>query len=209
VNYFFSKFLKGIPDDSVQTVQEKAAADDDRVSHCSQVVHNRGMPLDKCSGSNGLRSHRNKIQSRSKDLALLPSSLDEITTGPKFVSLTDFIEQLDWEYSDLDIVDRREIKHLDAEDFWRYVGKSEVPLQEPGHLSPVTVAKGIEYGVNLLGFFIEGYVGSNQSLDKEADFGKMTRGALEFARGTFAKVRFAFWAIARPRGESPAGESSA
>jgi hypothetical protein len=66
------------------------------------------------------------------------------------------------------------------------MGKSDVPLEEPGHLSPVTVAKGIEYGVNLLGCFIEGYVGSNQALGKEADFGKMTRGALEFARGTFA-----------------------
>jgi hypothetical protein len=31
------------------------------------------------------------------------SSLDEITTGPKFVSLTDFIEQFDWEYADLNI----------------------------------------------------------------------------------------------------------
>jgi hypothetical protein len=38
--------------------------------------------------------------------------LDEITTGPKFVSLTDFIEQFDWQYADLDIVDRRKIKHL-------------------------------------------------------------------------------------------------
>jgi hypothetical protein len=113
--------------------------------------------------------------------------LDEITTGRKFVSLTDFIEQFDWEYSDLDIVDRREIKHLDAENFWRYIGKSEVPLEEPGHLSAVTVAKGIEYGVNLLGCFIEGYVGSNQALGKEAEahFGKMTQAALEFARGTF------------------------
>jgi hypothetical protein len=55
------------------------------------------------------------------------SSLEEITTGRKFVSLTDFIEQFDWEYSDL-IVDRR-----------------EMPLEEPGHLSAVTVAKGIEY----------------------------------------------------------------
>jgi hypothetical protein len=27
--------------------------------------------------------------------------LDEITAGPKFVSLTDFIEQFDWEYADL------------------------------------------------------------------------------------------------------------
>src|SRR4029077_8868278 len=78
------------------------------------------------------------------NLAPPPSSLDEITTGPKFVSLTDFIEQFDWEYSDLDIVDRREIKHLAAENFWRYIGKSEVPLEEPGHLSAVTVAKGIE-----------------------------------------------------------------
>jgi hypothetical protein len=61
-----------------------------------------------------------------------------------------------------------------------------VPLQKPGHLSAVTVAKGIEYGVKLLGCFIEGYAGSNQGLGKEADFGKMIRGALEFARGTFA-----------------------
>jgi len=81
------------------------------------------------------------------NLAPSPSSLDEITTGPKFVSLTDFIEHFDWAYSDLDIVDRREIKALDAENFWRYIGKSEVPLKEPGHLSAVTVAKGIEYGV--------------------------------------------------------------
>jgi len=122
------------------------------------------------------------------NLAPPPSSLDEITTGPKFVSLTDFIEQFDWEYSDLDIVDRREIKHLAAENFWRYIGKSEVPLEEPGHLSAVTVAKGIEYGVNLLGCFIEGYVGSNQALSEEAEahFGKMTQAALEFARGSFA-----------------------
>jgi hypothetical protein len=103
----------------------------------------------------------------------------EITTGRKFVSLTDFIEQFDWEYSDLDIVDRREIKHLAAENFRRYIAKSEVPLEEPGHLSAVMVAKGIEYGVNLLGCFIEGYVGSNQALGKEADFGKLTQAALE------------------------------
>jgi hypothetical protein len=75
---------------------------------------------------------------------------------------------------------------LDGENFWRYIGKSDVQLEEPGHLSPVTVAKAIEYGVNLLGSFIEGYVGSNQALGKEADFGKMTHAALEFARGTFA-----------------------
>jgi hypothetical protein len=80
------------------------------------------------------------------NLALPPSSLDEITTGPKFV----------------------------------------VPLKEPGHLSAVTVAKGIECGVNLLGCFIEGYVGSDQALGKEAHFGKMTQAALEFARCSFA-----------------------
>ena len=120
------------------------------------------------------------------NLAPPPSSLDEITTGPKFVSLTDFIEQFDWEYSDLDIVDRREIKHLDGENFWRYIGKSEVPLEEPGHLSAVTVAKGIEYGVNLLGSFLEGYIGSNQALAKDAAFGKIAQASLEFARGSFA-----------------------
>src|SRR5258708_40165187 len=79
------------------------------------------------------------------NLAPPPSSLDEITTGPKFASLTDFIERFDWEYSDLDIVDWREFKHLSAENFWRHIVKSEIPLEEPGHLSPATVAKGIEY----------------------------------------------------------------
>src|SRR5215467_4641447 len=119
-------------------------------------------------------------------LAPPPSSLDEITAGPKFVSLTDFIERFHWACSDLDIVDRREINHLDSENFWRCIGESEIPLEKPGHLSPVTVAKVIEYGVKLLGSFIEGYVGSNQALGKEADFGKMTRSALEFARASFA-----------------------
>jgi hypothetical protein len=51
------------------------------------------------------------------NLALPPSSFDEITTGPKFVSLTDFIEHFDWQYADLDIVDRLEMKHLAPEDF--------------------------------------------------------------------------------------------
>jgi hypothetical protein len=120
------------------------------------------------------------------NLAPPPSSLDEITRGPKFVSLTDFIEDFDWKYSDLDIIDRCEIRDLAAEDFWRYIAKSKVPIQEPGYLSPVTVGKGIEYGVSLLGSFIEVYAGSKQSLGKDADFGTMTRAALESARGTFA-----------------------
>jgi hypothetical protein len=47
-----------------------------------------------------------------------PSSLDESTTGTKFVSLSEFIQQCDWEYADLDIVDRLEIKHLAPENFW-------------------------------------------------------------------------------------------
>ena len=112
--------------------------------------------------------------------------MDEITTGPKFVSLTDFIEQFDWPYSDLDIIERLEKKHLATENFWRYIGQSEVPLEEPGRLSPVTVAKAIEYGVSLLGCFIEGYVGSNCGLDKEAGFVRLSQAALEFARCTFA-----------------------
>jgi hypothetical protein len=94
------------------------------------------------------------------NLAPPPSSLDEITTGPKFVSLTDFIEQFDWEYADLDIIDRREIKDLAAEDFWRYIGKSEVPVQKPGHLSAVTVAKGIE----ILGIAIECFCNRHKGL---------------------------------------------
>ena len=120
------------------------------------------------------------------NLAPPPGSLDEITTGPRFISLTDFIEEFDWKYSDLDIIDRLEIPDLAVENFWRYIGKSEVPLEEPGHLSAVTVAKGIEYGVNLLGSFLEGYIGSNQALAKDAAFGKIAQASLEFARGSFA-----------------------
>jgi hypothetical protein len=48
------------------------------------------------------------------------------------------------------------------------------------------VKKGIEYGVSLLGSFIEAYVGSKQALAKEADFGEMTGGALEYAHVNFA-----------------------
>jgi len=77
----------------------------------------------------------------------------------------------------LDIIDRLEIADLAIENFWRYIGQSEVRLQQPGHLSPDTVAKGIEYGVGLLGCFIEAYVGSKQGLGREADFGRMTRAA--------------------------------
>ena len=63
------------------------------------------------------------------NLAPPPGSLDEITRGPKFVSLTDFIEHFDWKYSDLDIIDRLEIADLALENFWRYIGQSEMPLQ--------------------------------------------------------------------------------
>jgi hypothetical protein len=56
------------------------------------------------------------------NLASPPGSLDEVTRGPKFVSLTDFIEHFDWKYSDLDIIDRLEIKDLALENFWRYIG---------------------------------------------------------------------------------------
>ena len=62
----------------------------------------------------------------------------------------------DWEYSDLDIIDRREIKVLATEQFWEHVAESGTPVQEPGHLSPVTVAKVIVLGVEMVGMFIEG-----------------------------------------------------
>jgi hypothetical protein len=58
-------------------------------------------------------------------------------------------------FSDLDVVDRLEIKHLALDNFWRYIAKAEVPLEEPGHLSPVTVAKAIEYGVSLWSRFCD------------------------------------------------------
>ena len=122
------------------------------------------------------------------NLAPPPSSLDEITTGPKFVSLTDFIEQFDWEYSDLDIIDRLEIADLDLENFWRYIAKSEVPIEESGHLSPVTVAKGIEYGVSLLGCFIEACAGSKQGLGKEGDFGTIDPRGLGVRPGHFRNL---------------------
>ena len=48
------------------------------------------------------------------------------------------------------------------------------------------MAKTIEYGVSLLGCFIEAYIGSKQGLGKEADFERMTRGAMESARDTFS-----------------------
>jgi hypothetical protein len=59
----------------------------------------------------------------------------------------------------LDIIDRREIKSLGAETFWPYIGESEVPLEEPDHLSPVTVAKLIELGVTMVGMWIESLYG--------------------------------------------------
>jgi hypothetical protein len=66
------------------------------------------------------------------NLAPPPSSLAEITTRPTFVSLTEFIEQCDWAYSALDIIDRREIKSLSTETFWSFIGESGTPLEEPG-----------------------------------------------------------------------------
>ena len=51
------------------------------------------------------------------NLAPPPNSLDEITRGPKFVSLTDFIEHFDWKYSDLDIIDRLEMKQFGCGEF--------------------------------------------------------------------------------------------
>jgi hypothetical protein len=55
----------------------------------------------------------------------------------------------------------------------------------PGSVRGV-LSNGHPYRDSLLGCFIEAYVGSNQALGKEAEFGKITQGALEFARGTFA-----------------------
>ncbi len=59
--------------------------------------------------------------------------------------------------------------------------------RSPGSVRGV-LSNGHPYRDNLLGCFIEGYVGSNQALGKEAEahFGKMTQAALEFARGSFA-----------------------
>jgi hypothetical protein len=75
-----------------------------------------------------------------------PESIDDITgCARKVVSLAAFIESTDWNYVALDIVDRREIKIFSMEDFWRYIGESEVALEEPGQLSPVTVAKLVQY----------------------------------------------------------------
>jgi hypothetical protein len=122
------------------------------------------------------------------NLAPPPTSWDEVTKRPHYVSLTNFIDQTDWTYSDLDIVDRREIQCLADEDVWCYIVQSDIRLDQPGHLSAVTVAKAIQYGVNLLGVFIEIYLGQNQQLgkDTETSFGKMADAALELASRTFA-----------------------
>jgi hypothetical protein len=120
------------------------------------------------------------------NLARPASSFDEITTCLKFHSLTDFIEEFDWKYADLDIIDRLQINHLYPESFCHYIDKSDTPLEEPGHLSPVTVAKVIEYGVNLLGSFIEAYVGANHVVGKGTDFSNFSQAVLESARGGFA-----------------------
>jgi hypothetical protein len=65
------------------------------------------------------------------NLAPPPSSLDEITTGPKFVSLTDFIEQCDWEYSDLDVVEKGAASGLQG---FRYLAR---PVQHTDHVNGV------------------------------------------------------------------------
>ena len=68
----------------------------------------------------------------------------------KFVSLTVFIQKSNWSYAALDIVNKWEIKSLATEDFWHFVGGSERPLEEPGHLSAVTVAKDRTTTINVM-----------------------------------------------------------
>jgi hypothetical protein len=89
-------------------------------------------------------------------MATPPKSLEEFFDQrvKKALTLTRFIEASQWNYAALDIVDRRpEIKELGTEDFWDCIGGSPVPLEDPGHLSPVTVGKVIEYGITLLEIF--------------------------------------------------------
>ena len=66
----------------------------------------------------------------------------------------------------------------DAKDFLAYAHNHAVPLAVLDVWMPKT--SGLEVGC-----FIEGDVGSNQALGKEADFGKMIEAASEFACGTF------------------------
>jgi hypothetical protein len=124
------------------------------------------------------------------NLAPPPTSWNEITSRPQFVSLETFIEQFNWTYSDLDIIDRREIKHLSTEDLCYYIFSSGIPVNEPAYLSPTTVAKAIAHGVNLLGSFIESYLGRNECFvrDTEPQFSKLARASLELACRRFAST---------------------
>jgi len=64
----------------------------------------------------------------------------------------------------LDIVDRCEIKHLAAEDFWRYWLNLGCRWKSLAAFRRSQWTKDLEYGVSLLGCFIEAYVGSNQGV---------------------------------------------
>jgi hypothetical protein len=59
-------------------------------------------------------------QRQPLNLAPPPKSLEDTTIrAGKFISLTAFIEDSDWDYAALDIVDRLEIRSFSIEDFWR------------------------------------------------------------------------------------------
>lgn len=116
-----------------------------------------------------MNEQRKQIKEVAHDLLNLappPESIEEVT---KSVSLRAFIENAGWNYAALDIVDRRKLESLSIEEFWWYIGDSQISLEEPGHLSPVTVAKIVAHGVTLVGTFIEGSK-SNPSLFCGEDF---------------------------------------
>jgi hypothetical protein len=95
-------------------------------------------------------------QRQPLNLAPPPKSLEDTTIrAGKFISLTAFIEDSDWDYAALDIVDRLEIRRFSIEDFWRCFGESVLPIESPRQLSPVTVAKLTE----LVGVFFEYHLG--------------------------------------------------
>ena len=68
--------------------------------------------------------------------ALLYAGPGSLITGP--VALMHYSIRTG---SDLDIIDRREIKHLSTEDLCYYIFSSGIPVNEPAYLSPTTVAR--------------------------------------------------------------------
>jgi len=66
-----------------------------------------------------------RLAKSSTSILLDPKLFRRDNNMSEISSLTDFIEEFDWNYADLDIIDRLQIKHLDSESFCHYIDKSD------------------------------------------------------------------------------------